>query len=182
MTTSARKVLADCRVALRLLEDETQEDVWRVHWAGALGLIRAVGSVLDKTDGKSILVKRVSDDCYKSWKNKQNSEHEIFRDFIKKERDFYLHEYETSVDLRKEVTILVASEKPAYLPPNAPNMSKIAATEFKLDQNIFRPLADGPWAGEDVRDVYEMALDWWQEQLDSIDEQVAREQKLRVPN
>lgn len=44
MTRAARTVLADCEIALELLEDQEDEGRWRVHWVGAIALIRAVGT------------------------------------------------------------------------------------------------------------------------------------------
>ena len=55
MTAAARKVLADCEVALEMLEEEEDEQRWRVLWAGAMALLRAVGHVLQKVDCQSAL-------------------------------------------------------------------------------------------------------------------------------
>ena len=43
MTATARIVLADCLVSLSLLENESELKIWRVHWVGALSILRAVG-------------------------------------------------------------------------------------------------------------------------------------------
>ena len=48
MTQHARTVLDDCRLALQLLEEETDPQRWRIHWVAALALVRAVGHVLDR--------------------------------------------------------------------------------------------------------------------------------------
>ncbi len=40
---------------------------------------------------------------------------------------------------------------------------------YVLDQNIFRPFLNGPFSGEDAREVYDMAIKWWEAQLDTID-------------
>ena len=47
MTDKARKVLADCVIALELLESERDIGRWRVHWAGAPPLGRADGGTSD---------------------------------------------------------------------------------------------------------------------------------------
>lgn len=52
MTEAARKVLEDCKAALDMLDEEGDEQRWRVLWAGAMALVRAVGHVLQKIDGE----------------------------------------------------------------------------------------------------------------------------------
>jgi phytoene/squalene synthetase len=171
VTALARRVLSDCYIALRLLEDEAQEDVWAVHWAGALALIGAVNDVLKLAKKRSSL-RKAYEKHHNAWIDEASGQHEIFRKFIKEERNFLLHEYATSVDLRREVPILVDDGRPAYLSPEADATAAAAAIEFSLDQNIFRPMKTGPWQNEDARDVYELALDWWKAQLASIDLEV----------
>jgi hypothetical protein len=39
----------------------------------------------------------------------------------------------------------------------------------ELDENIYRPMLDGPWEGDDARDVLRVAIDWWNAELDKID-------------
>lgn len=60
MTYKAREVLDDCRLALSLLEDETDVQRWRIQWAAAVALIGAVGHVLDKVDGEDPLIKHAA--------------------------------------------------------------------------------------------------------------------------
>ena len=153
MTAASRKVLADCFLAHRLLENESDTEIWRVHWVGALSLIRAVGHVLEAVDGTDPRCRKISEEMYLSWRDKVNIEHQIFRDFIKHERDLMLKEYSTAVNLDVDVPLLVIPDGDVYL----------------VDQNIFRPMYAGPWAGKDARDVYEMAINWWTAQLDAID-------------
>jgi hypothetical protein len=44
-----------------------------------------------------------------------------------------------------------------------------------FDENLFRPLVDGYGEGEDARDIFEEAIDWWQRELTAIDEKLIRE-------
>ncbi|MBY6153383.1 hypothetical protein KUV47_09190 [Vannielia litorea] len=150
MTNAARKVLADCETALRLLEDETDLDVWRVHWVGALTLIRAVGHILHKVDGKDGGIREFAERSYQAWKAKD--EHAIFRDFIERERNNILKEYGFGYD-PAEAFGVVAEEGSIHF----------------LDENIYRPITEGYGQGEDTRDVYREAIDWWRTQLDEID-------------
>jgi hypothetical protein len=40
---------------------------------------------------------------------------------------------------------------------------------FLLDKNLFCPITDGTFAGEDCRDILKDAIDWWEEQLQTIE-------------
>jgi hypothetical protein len=153
------------------LEDEAQEDVWRVHFAGAMALISTVNDVL-KGAKKNSVPRKVYEACHEIWNDKENVQHSIFREFIKDERNLILHQYLTSVDLRKDVSIFVVEGRPAYARPSEVGTLPTNAERYTLDQNIFRPMKSGSWAHEDLRDVYQSALDWWGEQLDSIDKGV----------
>ena len=164
VTRAARIVLADCVLAHKLLDEETDEKLWRVHWVGALSLIRAVGNVLEKIDGTDPIYRKISNAMFRAWLNEMNPEHQIFRDFIKHERDLMLKEYSTSVNLDSIVPLLV-------LPVDV-----VSPT----DQNIFRPMESGPWAGEDARDIYQLAIEWWVVQLEKVDSQVAVEKSTQV--
>ena len=44
-----------------------------------------------------------------------------------------------------------------------------AAEVFQLDENIYRPIIDGFREGDDARDVYREALDWWDAELSFIE-------------
>ena len=92
MTRAARQVLADCVIALEMLEAEQDLVRWRVHWAGALALLRAVGHVLHKVDGADPKVRRQIDIAYRRWKS-QRTENAVFLEFIEQERNNILKEY-----------------------------------------------------------------------------------------
>lgn len=40
---------------------------------------------------------------------------------------------------------------------------------YELDENLFCPIVDGRYAGEDCRDVLATAIAWWEKQLDLIE-------------
>ena len=153
MTEVARVVLEDCRQALALLDDLADRRLWRIHWLGALTLLRTVGDVLHKVDCVGQPLKGICSQQYEEWKT--DSSAEIFFKFIKFERDMAVHEYEFNCDLRSSIPILYGAEEIA-----------------KLEENLFRPQLGGWRAGEDVRDIYHEAIDWWQLQLDRIDQAV----------
>ena len=170
MTTNARLVLEDCRCALELLEAETDLRKWRVHWAGALALIRAVGHVLDKVDAASDpQMKAITRSAFKEWKG--NSEgHQIFRDFIERERNSILKEYQFNLHPLDEVDVAVRIKLQSADGGETLYQDHI----FPIGDNIYRPLVDSYREGDDARDVYSEAIDWWTNELDKIDERISR--------
>jgi len=172
MTWKATEVLEDCRVALNMLEAEQDLQRWRIVWAGAVALIRAVGHVLDKVDGKDRFVKQVAGDFFKRWKC--NPEHEIFREFIERERNNVLKEYRSDVHPLDGVQVAI---RLPIIPLNG-GEPKIIGQVFNLDENVYRPLLDGPWEGDDCRDVLKEAIDWWSAQLNAIDVEVKRRKDI----
>lgn len=148
----ARRVLADCEAALEMLEDERDEQRWRVLWVGALALVRAVGHVLWNVDGRIPEARDAIKAAYGSWKSKQQPEHLVFREFIERERNNILKEYRMNVLDSSEVAVVVGDSEAGY-------------TTGTLDENLYRPTEEGFGVGEDARDVYRDAIKWWDEQL-----------------
>jgi hypothetical protein len=169
MTSKAREVLDDCRIALSLLEAETDIQRWRIHWAAAVALIRAVGHVLDKVDGNDPMTKQIAGAAFKQWKS-ADPKHEIFREFIERERNNLLKEYRSDVHPLTEVA--VAIEVTAQ-PVGGGQPLKLAHIG-EIGENIYRPLLDGPWEGNDARDVLDEAIGWWESELTAIEREVAR--------
>jgi len=79
MTQKAREVLKDCHKALSFMESETDYETWKIFWAGAIALIRAVGHVLDKIDGEDPLVKAVAKEAFSNWK--KDKKHSILTNY-----------------------------------------------------------------------------------------------------
>ncbi len=169
MTYKAREVLGDCRLALSLLEEETDSQRWRIYWVAAVALIRIVGHVLDKVDGDDPVIKQVASAAFRRWKS-ADPEHEIFREFIEHERNNLLKEYHSEVYPLGEVSVV----EPTAQPPGGADPVKSCHTA-EIGENIYRPLLDGPWEGEDARDVLTEAIEWWRQQLKAIDEEVMRQ-------
>lgn len=164
MTYAAREVLDDCRLALTMLEEETDLARWRVHWAAAVALVRAVGHVLDKVDGEDPLTKRLANAAYRRWKGTA-PEHEIFREFIERERNSILKEGRFRHHPLEEVQMAVA-----YTLRNPVTGETIQAGEvLPLGDNVYRPLLDGWREGDDARDVLSEAIDWWEAELRALE-------------
>jgi hypothetical protein len=168
MTHQAREVLEDCRLALSMLEDEADLQRWRIVWAGAVALVRAVGHVLDKVDGDDAIVKKVAREFFSEWK--VAADHTIFRDFIERERNNLLKEYRSDVHPFDAVPVVIQLPIVSLHGGEANTIVQV----FDLEDNVYRPLLDGPWEGVDGREVLGEAINWWSSQLDAIDSEVRR--------
>ncbi len=168
MTYAARTVLADCGIALDLLEKEEDEDRWRVHWVGAVALIRAVGHVLDKVDGQLPAVKQVANLAFRQWKS-DAPDHAIFRDFIDAERNNILKEYQSRAfpDSDVPVAIMITA-----VHPGTGELRQIPFAEI-IPDNLFKPLVEGFGEGDDARTIYAEAIGWWERELNAIDTALA---------
>lgn len=164
MTRTAREVLADCEIALEMLEGEQDLARWRVHWAAALALVRAVGHVLQKVDGAEPRVRKQIDIAYRRWKS-QRKKHAIFWEFIEEERNNLLKEYRFNLHPLDHVDVAVTM---TVQNPKTGGISQIPHV-VPIGENIYRPILDGYSEGNDARDVYREALDWWNAELTAIE-------------
>lgn len=164
MTYYAREVLDDCRLALAMLEEETDLARWRVHWAAAVALVRAVGHVLDKVDGEDPLTKRLAAAAFRRWKGSA-PEDEIFREFIERERNSILKEYRFRHHPLEEVQMAVG-----YTLRNPVTGETVQTADvLPLGDNIYRPFLDGWREGDDARDVLFDAISWWEAELSALE-------------
>lgn len=155
MTVAARRVLADCEVVLEMLDDERDEQRWRVLWVGAVALLRAVGHVLWNVDGQTPQARAAMKAAYENWNKPEQPEHLIFRDFVDKQRNNIVKEYRMNVLDSAEVPVVVHSD--------------VGSITDVLDENLFRPVTEGFGAGEDARDVYREAIGWWETELSRLE-------------
>lgn len=110
-------------------------------------------------------MKKAAAQSYKSWKG-GSLEHRIFRDFIEKERNNLLKEYQSNVHPLEDVPVLFQAVHRSA-DGAAPEM--VAGDVFNIGENIYRPMLEGPWEGEDAREVLIEAIDWWERELSLID-------------
>ena len=151
MPRTARKVLGDCKIILEMMEKESNADRLRVLWIGSLALLRMVGHVLYKVDAEDPIISARLDHCWPKFKS-----HPIFDKFINDSRNRALKEY--SLDLYDESTVVVVSTD-----ENGRELPKL------FNNCMFMPLLDGFMAGEDGRDVYRGAIDWWDSVLTEVE-------------
>lgn len=132
-----------------MLQDETNPDRFRILWVAGIALARAVGHVLQKVDGESDDDMRAAvATAYASWKA-DRAGNSIFWDFIEDERNQVLKRYQIGF-FGGPVDVVAGGEV------------------HSLDDNLFCPLTEGAFAGEDCRDALEHAIDWWEQQLAEI--------------
>lgn len=154
----ARLALQDAMYVRQKLEGEEGVIEWRLLWILVIVLLRTVGHVLDKVDGKADRrVGILSKGLYKEWQ--RGDENAIFRDFIERERNSILKEYEISM-----------SEGPIPVIAHLQNFDGFdVARQFLIEENLYRPIGRGPYEGEDGRTLLDEAIDWWRVQLEAID-------------
>ena len=151
----AKLVLNDCRVALAWAEDAETEQEFRVRWVAVVALLRAVGHVLDKVDTMSS--PHLSAAIKEKWKEWQanREDNQIFWKFIEAERNNILKQYEAGYEAG-DITVVVEGAG--------------APESFLLGDALYKPLkSDGPYEGEDARDVAQEAISWWERQLSAIE-------------
>jgi len=91
----ARLVLADCRAALEQAEVAHDPVAFRVHWAALVALLRAVGHVLDKVDGRqSASLRRAIDERWRRW-NADRAGNRAYWSFIEAERANVVKAYDS---------------------------------------------------------------------------------------
>ena len=164
MTKAARKVLDDCKFILGKLEGETNDQQWRIHWVAVVTLLRAVGHVLVKVDGEQDNVRQAADRLFREWKS-DDPAHEIFRELIEKERNSVVKEYAIGIS-EGPVPVVISFQDPVT--------GGLSGYELEpIGENIYRPMMDGFYEGEDGRTLIELAIEWWEKQLDQIDKIVA---------
>lgn len=156
--TAARRVLADVIWLRERLETEVGDTEWRMHWIACVVLLRTIGHVAEKVDGKvhSNLLD-ASRALFAEWK--KGDQHLIFREFINKERNSILKEYTSDV-----------SEGPVPIVATAIRSDGIVADfGYLIEENLYRPMGGGYYDGEDGRTLIDDSINWWKAQLSSME-------------
>lgn len=152
MTTTARKVLNDCRHAHELLELEENESKFRLLWVSCSSLLRAVGHVLHKVDAKTNPELKIAIADWWEKLTNDKSQHPIFFEFIERERNNILKEYELGM-FSGEIDVLIST----------------TGETFTLAETAFCPMSYGTFEGKDCRDIALQAIEWWDTQIDIIE-------------
>lgn len=149
----AEKVLNKAKVALDMLEQEDDEEKIEVLWIACVTLLRSIGHVLAKVDVKNDAgLKRIVD---KWWSEIKNDNDNIFNQFIDKERNLSIKEYEIRYTENSLLGILSPDQTVAMIDPNE-------------GSHLYIPMTAGKYETEDIRDVIANSIAWWDVQLAEI--------------
>lgn len=152
----SKEMLHVAETALEMLEVVEERNQVEVLWLAAITSLRAVGHVLDKTDkSNNPQLAPVIDQWWRELKaSKANGENGIFHNFIDAERNDTIKEFCLHYsDDPQNVIVLQKSDK------------ETTAREFVLDNLLFIPMKDGPFMGEDIRDMISESIKWWKQQF-----------------
>jgi hypothetical protein len=163
MTVAARKVLHDACYAIHQHQDTLQGEAFRVSLFAVVGLLRAVGHVLDKVDSEiSPAMKRAIKDKFSKLKS-QKTNSAIYWEFIHEERNSLLKNYKSSVirtfDLYDIWGNFLTTE----------NVGENSGVEY-VGANTKSIIARGHFVNKSEQEVAWQAHDWWVAYLDEIDE------------
>jgi hypothetical protein len=162
----AREVLEWCRYGHRKMRvDPTMGpdwvSEWVLIWAGVIALLRAVGDALLKDAESDARVQKAQDAWWRRLKATEPKP-SIFWDFIRRDRNLLLHEAELTVDASARM-FGSAGATPRHMPMPPP----LPPTAYSYKMN------SGPFAGQDPRDLVRDAIEWWEKQLDDIEQEAA---------
>lgn len=160
MALQAREVLADCELLLSEFDVTLQRPIWRAQWVALVALLRAVGHVLTKVDGKASVPTRAA--IHSAWSRLQGTKPEprIFWEFIEDERNNVLKAYAFAPGVNVTVRLggvwsnLATGERGTS--PGGP-----ASYEPFMNR--------GPFKGREPTDLYREAIGFWHEYLDAIE-------------
>ena len=153
----AAEMIADAENALRMLEECENEDDFRVLWIACMTILRSVGHVLGKVDHENKCLAASIDSW---WKNlKANKDEIIFHEFIEKERNFSIKEYTFNYGEYSGCNLAIKDE----------NRKTTFFSDAEILEELYIPMVNGPYEGEDCRDVIREAIDWWKQQLQKIE-------------
>ena len=153
------------KVALARLKCGQTEESWRIEWLAAVTALRSVGYVLRNVDAKdSSKLKAAIADSWKDWNSEDQRKHAIFRQFIDDERHSVLKEYKFGAERREGVFMLE---------DGSGKLLTEDGRSFLMEEKFFQ-MTDGPYIRRDGRDVIAEAIEWWERELDRIEEKSGR--------
>lgn len=168
MTAMARTVLNEARFARAELQDGVQGSTWLRRWVTAVVLLRVVGHALDKADGKQSEHYRNAIERWWIALKASKPIPAIFWEFIDDERNQILKEFK--INAGQGVTIQLHGQT-MQLNSQA---SARSPEPTRVEAIYHYPITGGPFAGADQGHVLDLALAWWQAELDFIDEAVVQ--------
>lgn len=167
MTKAARRVLDDCKYALARHSDDLQGEDFRTSWVAVVTLLRAVGHVLHKVDGKSN--PRIAKALEEEWDKLKATKPEprILWEFIEQERNNVLKLYEIGVDRGIRIKGPHIGGKETII--EVDHATSRGGRGFSPSSEYFSHIRSGSFAGRREREVVQEAIKFWEDFLDRID-------------
>jgi len=153
--TIVKNILNDVSYVCELMENnEGDMRLLRLHFVLCVTLLRSVGHVLDKVVSTESLEQKTA--IKKWWDNLKahRDDNAIFFDFIEKERNLIVKEYEVNIH-EHDVEVMYQTN---------------GGTELFNLGDLYRPLSDTTYSDEDIRDIIANCIVWWNKQLEIIGE------------
>jgi len=141
VTVTARLVLEDCRLARSNLVDGLQGPEWRIQVFTVMALLRTSMHALSKVDAIAEPMRSANASVW----SERNTD-SIFKDFIEMDRNLLLKQYQ----LRAGQNVTV-------------HMDPTPHSEITYTMN------DGPFEGQDPRNLVDQAIIWISAYLDEVD-------------
>jgi hypothetical protein len=160
MTAHAREVLADCERALADFETGAATEFWRTRWVAVVGLLRAVGHVLDKEDARADA--EVGRAIKRAWARVKATKPEplILWEFIEKERNNVVQSYMVGIHLNITVRPGTAwLDRRTGETGGGPSGPTTRAYFF----------SGSPFGGTNPLELCRDAIAFWHDYLDAID-------------
>jgi len=156
------RALSDGRTGVRLLEEKLETSTrsllseWKVLWIGTCTILRT-SIDLFRIDGESCLSSRIREEIQAEWHaiRAEREKHAIFWEFLRKERDSVIHQYEWR-----------AYE--TWIKPDGTFRGPKLALLFMEDDDGAKPailMKDGFFKGRDSLGLLRDGADWVEERI-----------------
>ena len=179
MIRYARIVLQDCKHAITKHSINLQAEEFRISWITIITLLRSVGHVLQNKDSQiSRLHKKAID---KKWNdlNKTKPVPEIFWEFIVKERNRFLKEYEHGISRVGHIGVRNTDGKGEI--SLSLDMANSRGSTMGVDNTQIKSvISSGKYKDQNEKEVAWMAHDWWNNYLYEIDSLISSYTKNNI--
>jgi hypothetical protein len=163
MSSAARVVLQDIKHAIAAHANNLQSEEFRVSWFAIVGLLRAIGHVLEKIDAENSPAMRRAIKAKWEELNSNRPHPLIFWGFIEAERNRFLKNYEYGI--HRTLTARHDSGSLISIVDVGKSQGGVLSSGAELQSRI----ADGPFEGQHEKHVAWQAYDWWVQYLDEVD-------------
>ena len=161
----SRELYSDCVKARDLLSKaviDNNKTETKILWFACLAMLRAVGHVLKNVDAgqRSKAFQNDLASRYRKWKNDP-----VFSDFIEKERNLILKEYESALgeENREERSHLLLESGDFLLTESGQRLIIGTSITSRMVKS------KGAYANSSPVDVVDAALQWWNTELNELE-------------